>query len=947
MVKRAQILLVLTFVGLQVSAQEYVTRPTIQLNGQWMCRLDASAVGIDQNWQDSTFIDTITLPGTLEGNAKGRYVENGSTNHLSQTYQYTGAAWFQKEIDIPASWQGKTITLFLERTKVTQVWIGSTCIGTSTLLSAPHTYAIAPLKPGKHRLTIRVDNSPNLVSVGGSHALSEHTQTNWNGIIGRMYLQAAGKLRIAAIRTTPDVTDKSVHIQLGLHLPPAANQAVQIEIEASSYNSPASHTTPTMRFTLTAREQTNAHEVTLQLGADALCWSEYTPALYELTVRIHDGQGNGDTATTSFGLRELKAGKQHFVINGTTTFLRGKNDVCIFPLTGHPPMETAEWQRLYRIAKAYGFNHYRFHSYTPPAAAFEAADLEGVYLQPELPNWANFAKQDTFHTNFQRREGKAILDAYGNHPSFVMFSLGNELGGDTSIFHQLVDELKAHDGRPLYAWGTNAFYADPKPGPTDDFWATMRTGKESPTREFDIRGSFATTEDVCGGIINDELPTTRRNFSSALKDINLPVISHETGQYQIYPDYSEISKYIGILRPLNLAEFRKRLQEAGMGDQAHDFFRASGMLATRLYREEIEMALRTPQLAGFQLLDLQDFPGQGTALVGILDAFMESKGLISPGTFRQFNNDVVIQLLMDKYVWTTSETYSADVQLVNYSPQDITGKQLVWSAHQAANDCIIASGEVAIAQATSGHINPLGQLTFSLSGIKEPTKLHLILQVPATAYKAEYQIWVYPHQTEVPIPPNVTVATTWNEAIAQRLQRGERVVLFPKHEQLPDKVVPPQFISDFWNWLVFKKSAESMKRPVSAGTLGILTDPHHPLFNSFPTDSHTNWQWWSITKNAHPLILDNTPAAYRPIVQVIDNIDRNHKLGMIFEFQVGNGSLLISMADLPGMLHRPEVRQLYRSMLEYAASAVFKPQTALSVTQLNQLFTSNEHENKQ
>ena len=120
-----------------------------------------------------------------------------------------------------------------------------------------------------------------------------------------------------------------------------------------------------------------------------------------------------------------------------------------------------------------------------------------------------------------------------------------------------------------------------------------------------------------------------------------------------------------------------------MGDQAHDFFWASGKLAVLLYREEIEMALRTPELAGFQLLDLQDFPGQGTALVGLLNAFMESKGLITPEAFRQFNNDVVVQLLMDKYVWTTDETYTADVQLVNYSPKAITGKRLVWSPSHA------------------------------------------------------------------------------------------------------------------------------------------------------------------------------------------------------------------------------------------------------------------------
>src|SRR5690606_22769266 len=275
---------------------------------------------------------------------------------------------------------------------------------------------------------------------------------------------------------------------------------------------------------------------------------------------------------------------------------------------------------------------------------------------------------------------------------------------------------------------------DPKPGSTDDFWATMRTGKESPSRRFDVRGSFATTEDVDGGIINHSAPSTRRNFSSALTDVDLPVVSHEIGQYQIYPDYTEIPKYTGILRPLNFVTFRKRLATAGMGDQAHDFFRASGKLATLLYREEIEMALRTPQLSGFQLLDLQDFPGQGTALVGILNAFMESKGLIDPEAFRQFNNDVVVQLLMDKYVWTTDETFTADAQLVNYSPHAITGKRLVWSAFHKDGRDAVSSGEIAIEQATAGQINPIGQLDFPLNDIKKPTQLRLELEIPTTPY---------------------------------------------------------------------------------------------------------------------------------------------------------------------------------------------------------------------
>lgn len=900
------------FTCMNVHAQE-----KISLAGTWKFRADPSGTGIQHNWQDSSFIEAVSLPGSMEGNKKGTYVQKPSPSFLNQTWQYIGAAWYQQEIEIPSSWKHKQVELFLERTKVTQVWVDDQLIGRSTLLSAPQVYDFGEkLTPGKHRLTIMVDNSPKLVSVGGSHALSEHTQTNWNGIIGKMYLEAAGQLKINWIKVTPDVKNKAAQVRFSLRNRHPSTQKITVAINASSGKEQVKK-----QFRVTVHEGDTVLQLTCPLGENALLWSEYTPSVYHLTVNLLNKKHIHYSKSTSFGLRAFKASGTQFSINNTITFLRGKNDGCIFPLTGYPPMETEEWRRLYRIAKTYGINHYRFHSYAPPEAAFEAADLEGIYIQCELPNWASFTLKDTFHTNFQYHEGKAILDAYGNHPSFVMFSLGNELEGDRSIHERMVRDLRAHDNRRLYAFGTNAFFADPKPGATDDFWITMRTGKESPGRESDVRGSFATTEDSSNGILNTMPPSTRRNFSSALKGVQLPVVGHEIGQYQVYPDYTEIPKYTGILRPLNFEIFRKRLQDAGMGDQATDFFKASGKLSALLYREEIEMAFRTPGFAGFQLLDLQDFPGQGTALVGMLNVFMENKGLITAEAFRRFNNDVVLLMLMDKYVWTNNETFTADVQLVNYSPKPLTDN-ISWTISNATTAQQLSSGK--------------GRISFPLHNISKATKLLVKLQMPGTAYENEYPVWVYPAQVNTS-STSVQIATALDDHTIDILNKGGKVLLFPDHQSVKDKSIRPQFIAEFWNWLVFKGGAERSKRPVSAGTLGILTDPAHPLFNSFPTAFHTNWQWWAITKNARPLILDKTEKDYRPIVQVIDNIDRNHKLGMIFEFKVGKGSLLVSMVNLPALADRPEARQLYGSMLRYMESGDFKPKCIISNIALREL----------
>ncbi|MGV8136553.1 MAG: sugar-binding domain-containing protein [Mangrovibacterium sp.] len=937
-----RIALVLLLAGISAKAQQLPVREKLSLAGSWMLKTDPSARGLQEHWQDSSFVEEVLLPGTLEENGKGEKVGNRTTDHLNQTYTYTGAAWFQRDVVIPRSWANREVTLFVERTKASRIWVDGRYVGQCSRLSVPHRYRLKGLlSPGPHRLTIRIDNSPALFPVGGSHALSEHTQTNWNGMIGELYLEALPDTRIESVRVIPDAARKLARVRISLqgNLPEAGSLVIGLK----AANDAEQEDFPEMQIELQPDMHDSLPEFAYPLAEQVRPWSEYSPALYELIVKLYTGSRMLDTDTVPFGLKTFKAEGSRFSVNGNTTFLRGKNDCCIFPLTGYPPMNTEAWQRLFRKAKSYGINHYRFHSWTPPEAAFDAADREGIYIQAELPDWSALTEKDTFRTRFQLQEGLAILDTYGNHPSFVLFTLGNELTGDSAVHNRLVAQFRQHDARRLYAYGTNAFYTDPAPGVHDDFWVTMRTGGETAGGRFDLRGSFATTEDRTGGILNATRPGSRRNFSSALAGVAMPAIGHETGQYQIYPDYSEIPRYTGVLRPSNLEVFRQRLTDAGMGDQAEAFFKASGKLAALLYREEVEMALRTPGMAGFQLLDLQDFPGQGTALVGLLNAFMESKGLISEETFRSFCNDRVLQLQMDRYTWTADETFSADVNLVNYSPRDLKDKQIRWSVLDEESGRSLQNGLLPVAPASKGQINALGKIAFPLTPFsKKAVRLTIRLEIPGEGLKTEYPVWVYPEQVDLTAPKGVHVASGLDEETIRALERGAKVLLFPRHDRLRDHSVGGQFISEFWNWKVFKKGAENMNRPVSAGTLGILTDPANPLFGAFPTEFHTNWQWWPFVKNARPLILDRTAHGYRPLVQVIDNIDRNHKLGLIFECKAGKGKLLVCMARLPALTEYPEARQLYFSMLRYMDSPAFDPSETLDIAELKALFNEPE-----
>jgi hypothetical protein len=356
------------------------------------------------------------------------------------------------------------------------------------------------------------------------------------------------------------------------------------------------------------------------------------------------------------------------------------------------------------------------------------------------------------------------------------------------------------------------------------------------------------------------------------------------------------------------------------------------------YRADIEMALRTPGFGGFHLLDLQDFPGQGTALIGMLDAFMDSKGLISPEEFSQFCNRVVPLLIIDKYCWTNNEEFSGRIKIANYSDVSFNRQKVTWTLHNADNE-VIESGEL-LSDINRGGLTEAGALSISLAEVQKAGRLTLTLAIEGTPYLNSYPLWVYPSATEVNIPESITVADKLDKALMGKLAEGADVLLFPDHAAISDMSVGGLFIPDYWNYRMFKGISEANRKPVSPGTMAILTDPALALFNDFPTEFHTNWQWWTVVKNSRPFILDNAPEGYKPLVQVVDNVERNHKLGLIFEFRVGKGRLLVCMADLRLLTGKPEAKQLYSSILKYMSSEDFNPGALLEPDQLTALFST-------
>ena len=593
----------------------------------------------------------------------------------------------------------------------------------------------------------------------------------------------------------------------------------------------------------------------------------------------------------------------------------------------------ASWRRVFRIAKTYGINHYRCHSYTPTRAALEAADIEGIYFHVELPLWGAIKREYKRLNDFLLREADGILNFLGNHPSFMMMGLGNELTGDVSLMHEWLDKFRQKDKRHLYSFGSNNNLGWKGPQEGEDYFVTCRVG-DGEGYSTHVRTSFAFVDADQGGILNNTRPRTDRNYSEAIARCPRPVVGHETCQFQIYPDYSEIPEYTGVLYPYNFEIFRNRLKENHLEGQQAAFHRATGRFAAECYKADIEYALRTPGFGGFQMLDLQDFPGQGSALVGILNAFMETKNIISPERFNGFCAPVVPLALFNDYCLKNSGTFRARIDIANYEERDWT-ETVKWTL--SADDFDWQREGVLQSRVKQGDVGQVGDIETSLSDIA--TACRLTLTLTTGKYHNSYHLWVYPDVDENRnAGQNYYSDTLLTSEVVARLEAGENVLLIPSHASVKQQSVGGLFTPDFWNYAMFKGITESAGKEPSPGTLSILTNPTHPLFNLFPTEEHSNWQWWSITRHSRPLILDKTPASYRPLVQVIDNIERNHKLGIFFEFAVGRGKLFVSMCNLQAIASTPEGKQLGRAIRSYIQSDDFAPSTRLTPDQLKELF---------
>ncbi len=887
---------------------------SLDLSGQWSCQLAGKDVPADLAALAFPDAKVIKLPGTLDEAGLGESVTKPDYGCLSRKVRFIGQVWYRREIEVPKNWQNQELELFLERVLwASDVWIdGKPLGGRCDSLATPHLHKLGKLAPGKHTLTVRVDNTMIHRTGDKGHAYGDHMQTIWNGMVGKLELRPANPLE--GMKITAPWPAKEIAIEM----PGFAADGWTVEITDL-----ATKKTVLDQVMKIDRGPGSTTKISLPLGFEPKPWDEFSPALYRLEVTAHRAGKPFASKTIRFGFRTIERKGNRVFLNGKPFFMRGNTDNCHFPLTGYPAMDVAGWKRIFKISQDNGINFIRYHTWCPPQAAFDAADELGIYLQPEtiwIDGWMpgglkGLGKGDADLDGFIQAEMRRINNAYGNSPAYVAFCIGNELGSsDFTEMAKWIAAERAYDPRRLYAC------------------START--VTPVDDYAVTHSYP----GIGGVRQWMNSHTAWNYEKAYSRTATPCIAHEIGQWPVYPDYAETRKYTGILRAWNYEDFRTLAEKNNTLRFNQELHETSLKQCLMLYKDEVEAFLRTPSCAGVCLLGIQDYSGQGEALIGWLDSFYDDKGVGDFPKPATWFAPTVLLSGFPKYAWAADETYQADIQIHHYGATEIpAGTKVEWSVSDAAGKTCHAGivelktalkpGPATTKDPKSEMLsNKISEVAIPLAGVPANAKYMFNLQIKSLGLHNQWPFWVFPAKIDASI--SATVVMTDDLATAQgALREGKTVVLVACGLGRPGKFVSGNWGAFYWSTTWFKGQAMQ--------TLGLWLDKTHPAFANFPADAYGDWLWRDLCNGARAFRLDGMPKDYRPIAMPVSDFHFSQLLGTIFEAKIGQGRLLVCGYNLDQ--NYIGTRQLRRSLLDYAASTKFQPKSTTTPEWLDQL----------
>ncbi|MBO5940833.1 MAG: hypothetical protein J6R18_06545 [Kiritimatiellae bacterium] len=840
-------------------------------------------IPLDGIWQvkGGGFSGEARLPGTLSSAKLGKRwtakdfahtLDPQQAHSLVQEWQYAGKAVWTRTLELSAADCAVPLEIFLERVmwRSEVFWDGEP-LGSCDSLAAPHIYKIPArlLAPGRHEIRFCIDNSRFYNFSRQSHAYGPNMQAVWNGVIGKVSVRRSHPLRRARVfAAAPANGSLRVEVPEDFKVAP---DSVYLEEMATLAVSPVDSPVARKGFKM----------VELKLGQEPVYWNEFHPELYTLVLVDRSGDF---THRIRFGFRTIGTDGYHLTLNGVKIFERGNVENANFAKDGIPWMEVEDWRKMLRTLKDEdGINAIRFHSWAPPAAAFAAADELGIIMHPEAGIWTDRWMFDADELGngkpvdeFAKREMKAIADAFGNSPSYVSLSLGNELGNSNfETLDKWVAEHKKYDPRALcYASAARTVTA------SDDFSLSAR---------------------VPGRVIAREklFPHTDWDYEDLHRTVRVPTVFHEIGQWPVYPVWEELlSPFIGEMRPWNLSRHRDTAAKKNALRFQRQYHTASAKLNRLIYKEEVESFLRTPSCAGLQLLSVQDYTGQGEALVGWRDPFYDLKsGFKGMPPFSNVWGPVSFLARFPKFTYVAGETFRAKLQIRNLTEKPIekgTGFFYTIAGKR--------TGFALPATIAPGSVETVAEVERVLDD--SMTKRRQTLRFGGN----EWNFWVYPKEESARLPSGV-VETSDPKVMRAAIADGATVLYSGASFNSAEGRFKPVYWSAHWFPV----------RSVTSAALGTWFDVRHPALAGFVTDDFTDWQWYSLAQGATIHELKGLPEDYCPIALSVNDFHFSEFTSTMFEALVGKGRLFVCGYNLSAMT--PEAKRLRASVVSYLASA--------------------------
>ncbi|WP_026703180.1 glycoside hydrolase family 2 protein [Salibacterium aidingense] len=918
----------------------------LQLNGEWYFSLDPD---LCKDWHQRPAEkpeNTIQIPGSWEEQGFGETSDHDPIGTWKKDREYEGTAWYVKEIDIPQGWKKENHRyLVIKGVRwFTELFVDGKSAGTNDSLITPHCFDISSLiHPGRrHHIVIKVDNSMAL-RLHESHIHSYHTSTYWGGITGGIEIREQPPFSFQTELIRSDFSRHAITFDCSFSMETFHQEGWSLQAEVFQEDGQIAAEN---RIPLTHSRAS----IEVYLGQNAVSWSPAQPYLYHVKLTLLKNEIPYTTKQFQTGFREIKTDSECFLLNDIPVFLAGYVDCCVFPNTGYPVWDKSHYRYQFRKAKQFGFNHVRLHGWTPPEPFWEAADEEGMLVQAELPHWSRYylnrkKKAPAEVQSFLKSELENVLTLLTRHPSFVMFSMGNELIGEDG--HEELNELVRYgrelDSTRIYTDNTG-FGQLPANDREGDFF--IPTLNWHPPYNIDHAAG----------------PETTMDYREVTRLEHKPLIAHEHGQFTMYLNPAEEEKYQGVLKPNWLKTTIETLKAKNLEHRVDEFIEASGVHLVRSLKETMEKARRTPGLSGIQLLDIRDFPGQGHATVGILDVFWDDKKVVSAEEFRQFNDQTVLLMQSGSRTYYNGEHFQAGLEVSHFG-SNVETAEVRWRiiSEKGKTVCEEKRGELRI---SGKGLTRLADIKWEIpEGRSFKWQLKAELRIGARTYYNDWDFWSYPR---LPLPEtqhiwtnipdlrsilydarvedtiginehsfqaenNVDAAVTnqLSRDVLQYLIDGGSVwMMAEKNNQHGE--IPTRYLPTFWNYVWFPEQTGT--------TMGIINHPH-PAFRNFSLDPFSNWNWFYLVDNTPAISLDLTPQV-DPIIEVIDNFNRAKRLAYAFEGRVGKGKLFVTTFNLTDikLIKKPEFRYLIITILHYLNSREFQPTAFLTVGELLGIF---------